>query len=134
MQSLNLMITKIVEYFDVSVKFLQQNLMDYILEYGRYGLVNNLFDDVFTIIPLICIPLALFTFFQLCDVFEYDFSENAVSSFKRKMKPVLIIAISIFSFLSIMTIAYELISYKVSPTMYSVQEVYQDFVINNKGE
>ena len=70
MQSLNLMITKIVEYFDVSVKFLQQNLMDYILEYGRYGLVNNLFDDVFTIIPLICIPLALFTFFQLCDVFD----------------------------------------------------------------
>lgn len=134
MQSLNLMITKIAEYFDVSVKFLQENLMDYVLEYGRYELVNNLFGDVFKISLFIGIPLALFTFFQLIDLVDYDFSENVVSSFKKGMKIVLIIAISIFSFLSIMTITHELISYKVSPTMYSVKEVYQDFVIKNKGE
>lgn len=124
-ETLNMIIIKLAEYFDVSVKFLQAHFMEYVLEYGKYKLISNMWTDLIFYIFIGAI-ISLFSVGILYWITEDDYSDN--DFFCKHKKKIVIAAVGIFATVSIFPVIYNLTMYKVSPEIYSLKQIQQDFI------
>lgn len=101
--------------------------MEYVLEYGRFKLINNIFNDVAITAVWTFVGGGLLTLLILAVVSDiagetvYDF----IYKYRRK---ILIILICIFATISLFPAVQHLATYKASPKAYSLRAVQQDFI------
>lgn len=133
-ETLNLLIRQLAGYFDVSVKFLQEHFIEYVLEYGKYKLIDNIWTGFIlcSVVTAIAISFFCFIFYMLVDDY-YGYSRDEICFFDKHKKKIVIIIVSAFAFISLSPVVYHLTMYKVSPEMYSLKQIQQDF-IKDKGE
>ena len=101
-------IKKLSEVFCVSVDFIEKNLMNYILEYGRYTMIkDSLFFGI--IIFLIMVFIVFCAVCEYCDEIE--------------LRTIFWIGLFIICFDIFITFFIFILPYLVSPTMYSIEQV-----------
>ncbi len=108
--------------------------MEYILEYGKYKLISNIWTDFifYSVIAVIVVSFCYFLFYMFMNDYCY-YHRDWIYFFDKHKKKIVIIIVSAFAFISLSPVVYHLTMYKVSPEMYSLKQIQQDF-IKDKGE
>lgn len=111
-------LTKLSETFCVSVDYLKENVIQYILMYGKYELMTGIFNKIIWLSLLsgviigFTILIGYFIHDEYCD---YDEPYN----WKRIIKISSIISISFI----VIVIVFQLVVYVTSPEIYSIKQV-----------
>ena len=111
-------LTKLSETFCVSVDYLKENAMQYIIMYGRYELVANILGKIIglSIVSGVTIGIAVLIGWFLYD--EYG-NHNKSYNWKKIVKISSKIAISFI----LMVVIFQSIIYFSSPEIYSIKRV-----------
>lgn len=104
--------------------------MEYVLEYGKYKLVNNMLDCLFANLIFSLWGVGFIVFFMYLIVSEV--SDDVQSFLCKHKKKIIGVIISVICFYCLLPIVQELAAYKASPAAYSVRAVQQDFLKKTK--
>lgn len=103
---LSLISSKLSEIFNVSVEFIENNLMEYVIKYGKYVMIKDVIAltgiYIFLIVPMLTFLTGLFI----------DFFNNE--------KIFWIIWATILIMGLIFVISYNVLPYMISPEIYSI--------------
>ena len=103
--------SKLSEIFNVSVEFIENNLMDHVIKYGKYVMIKDVIAltgiYIFLIVPMITFLAGLFT-----DSFNF-YDENNEKRFWVVWTIILIMGL-------IFVISYNVIPYMMSPEIYGI--------------
>ena len=109
------LIQKLSEIFCISTEYLQEHLMDYIIEYGKYYVVSNYIDLVaFMLLLFICALVGIAVWLNT----EYIEDEA-----KKYMKTVIKYSCTAFIGLLVVLFILCIAPYLASPMMYSIEKV-----------
>lgn len=111
-------LAKLSEIFCVSVDYLKENIMEYIMMYGRYELMRGIFNKIIwlSLLSGVIIGFAVLIGYFIHDEYgDYDEPYN----WKRIIKISSIIAISFI----VIIIIFQLVVYISSPEIYSIKQV-----------
>jgi len=106
----------IADTMGLSVDFVKSNAMEYVLQYGKYDLINNV-GNTFSLIGGIALIIALVS--QLVVKCDYTSTESDIKSLNKFTKWLCIITICIL----VSVIGFEVLKYCVSPQIYSIKAV-----------
>lgn len=103
--------SKLSEIFNVSVEFIENNLMEYVIKYGKYVMIKDVIAltgiYIFLIVPMLSFLAGLFT-----DFFNFEDEKNE--------KIFWIIWATILIMGLIFVISYNVLPYIISPEIYSI--------------
>lgn len=105
---------KLSETLNVSIDFLKENAMFYIMEYGRYHLAKQLTA------ALICTTIIGATWASILLVLLYD---EYHGKWKLSKKKLILAALAPFLIISIILIVTTVMPYLASPEMYSIEKI-----------
>ena len=111
---------KLSELFSVSVDYIQANLIDFVLRYGRYAMANEIIDG-FIVLGCIIVAIFLVVLFVCC-AFVCPDDEEEWSDFKATMKRVGKLLLIAFLVIYIVICATTFLIYIVDPEIYSIKK------------
>lgn len=112
-------LTKLSETFCVSVDYLKENVMQYIMMYGKYELMTGIFN---TIIWMSILSGVIIGFAVLIGWFIYE-EYSDYNSEPYNWKKIIKISSKIAIFFILMLIVFQLVIYVSSPEIYSIKQV-----------
>jgi hypothetical protein len=112
-------LTKLSETFCVSVDYLKLNAMEYILRYGRYELMVNIFIDILWMLGISAVIIGFAVLIGRLIYDEYNNYDDTSFDWKKIIK---ISSIIMGSFI-LLIVVFQVITYVSSPEIYSIKQV-----------
>lgn len=128
--TVNPALQKLADLFCVSVDFIKEHAMEYIMMYGRYHLATNTIDNVLFAWGIISVIFGIIggIWFLVFGVDAYD-EEDAIEA-KRKIKVFAKFTAFLMLGVAVLITICGVVPYLVSPEIYSIQAVYD--LVNTK--
>lgn len=117
------MLQSLADEFGVGYEFLKANIMNYILQYGRIRMIDEIIVNIPLTIGVLVVMFLIVFMLILTIVTLFDIESVIEEKAKFIFKTVIIIAVTTI----ILSASTPVIKYAVSPEMYSVKAVMTDF-------
>lgn len=119
------LLNKLAIEFGVGIDFFKQHIVDYIMKYGQYHLINSIMMNFIITFVAVMILGGVTYFLITAFLVAEDLKFKSHKLFNQ-------VFISVCVFIIIVITIIPIIQYKASPEIYSINAVYSNFIYNNK--